>query len=270
MNRASRAIHIGIGGWDFDPWRGSFYPAGLAKAKQLHFASRRLTAIEINATYYKLQRPELYERWAAEVPDEFTFAIKGSRYCTNRKVLAEGGEAIERFCGQGITRLGARLGPILWQFMATKRFDADDIARFFDLLPRELDGVRLRHAVEVRHDSFRDARFVDLARAAGVAICYDDSDDYPAIADPTADFAYARLMRSREEEPEGYAAAELDRWADVARAWSQGAAHGLAAVAGSTSATPRDVFMFVIAGAKLRAPAAAQALIARTDEGQSR
>jgi uncharacterized protein YecE (DUF72 family) len=223
-----------------------------------------VSAIEINATYYKLQRPELFERWAAEVPDGFLFAVKASRFCTNRRVLAEGREGIERFCGQGFTRLGPKLGPILWQFMETKTFDPDDIEAFFELLPREQDGVRLRHAVEVRHESFRDPRFVALARAAGVAICCDDSESYPQIADPTADFVYARLMRAREEEAEGYPPAELDHWAQVARSWAGGRPDGLDPIGPAAAPLkPRHVFLFMINGAKIRAPTAAQALIAR-------
>jgi uncharacterized protein YecE (DUF72 family) len=264
MTAADGRIHVGIGGWDYDPWRGTFYPAGLAKTKQLHFASRQVSAIEINATYYKLQRPELFERWAAEAPDGFLFAVKASRFCTNRRVLAEGREGIERFCGQGFTRLGAKLGPILWQFMDTKTFDPDDIEAFFELLPREQDGIRLRHAVEVRHESFRDPRFVALARAAGVAICCDDSVSFPLIPDPTADFVYARLMRAREEEEAGYAPAELDKWAAAAKSWASGRSDGLEHI--EPAAAPparREVFLFMINGAKVRAPAAAQALIAR-------
>lgn len=244
-------IHVGIGGWDYDPWRGTFYPEGLAKAKQLHFASRHLTAIEINATFYKLQRPELYERWAAQVPDDFVFALKGSRFCTNRSVLAEGREAVERFCAQGLTRLGPKLGPILWQMAEYKRFDPEDMGAFLKLLPREADGVPLRHAIEVRHESFRDGRFAALAREAGVAVCLLDEGGDAADPDPAAPFVYARIKGTREEEQEGYSPAELDGWAERARRWSGDGA--------------RDVFLFVIAGAKVRNPAAAQGLIARLE-----
>ncbi|WP_166038134.1 DUF72 domain-containing protein [Sphingosinicella sp. YJ22] len=243
------AIHIGIGGWDYDPWRGTFYPQGLARTKQLHFASRQLSAIEINATFYKLQRPELFAGWRDTVPDGFKFAIKGSRFCTNRKVLAEAGESVERFCAQGLTELGDKLGPILWQLAATKPFDADDIAGFLKLLPREQDGVRLRHVIEARHESFGDPRFAALAREAGVAICYAEGEGKPTFPEQTADFTYARLMSATEEEPLGYPAAELDRIADLARTWSDGG--------------KRDVFVFFIAAAKVRNPAAAQALIER-------
>jgi uncharacterized protein YecE (DUF72 family) len=247
MTRIPRSIHIGIGGWDYDPWRGTFYPAGLAKTKQLGFASRQVTAIEINATFYKLQRPDLFERWASEVPDGFVFTVKGSRFCTNRKVLADGGDAIARFCGQGFTRLGDKLGPILWQLAETKRFDPDDFAAFLRLLPREQDGVALRHAVEAPHESFGDERAADLARAAGIALCLIDKGGVPLPERATAEFVYARLKNAREEEPHGYPPAQLDLWADRVAAW----------------ADERDVFLFMINGAKIHAPAAAQALLAR-------
>jgi uncharacterized protein YecE (DUF72 family) len=261
---AAGAIRVGIGGWDFDPWRSTFYPPGLAKTKQLEYAAARLTAIEINATYYKLQSPDLFTRWAKAVPDGFKFAIKGSRFCSNRKVLGEGGEAIARFCGQGFTELGDRLGPILWQFMATKRFDPDDIRAFLQLLPREQDGVPLRHAVEVRHESFRDPAFVALAREAGVAIVFSESADYPPVPDLSGDFAYARLQRSREEEPLGYALDELDRWAAMARGWAAGESPAdFPYVSPPAAAQPRDTYVFFIAGAKVRAPLAATALMER-------
>ena len=241
-------IHVGIGGWDYDPWRGTFYPAGLPRSKQLEHASRRVTAIEINATFYKLQSPELYARWAAAVPEGFKFALKGSRFCTNRKLLGEAGEAVGRFCGQGLAGLGDRLGPILWQLAETKRFDPDEVRAFLALLPRSQDGVPLRHALEVRHESFADPRFADLTREAGVAISFADAPGLPAIDAPAPGFAYARLKGMREEEPAGYAAAELDRWAALARSWAE---------------SGREVFLFMINGAKVRAPAAAEALLAR-------
>jgi uncharacterized protein YecE (DUF72 family) len=257
-------IRVGIGGWDYEPWRGSFYPPGLAKTKQLAHAAERLTAIEINATYYKLQSPDLFARWAKAVPDGFRFAVKGSRYCSNRKVLGEGGEAVERFCGQGFTELGDRLGPILWQFMATKKFDPDDMAAFLALLPKAVAGVPLRHAVEVRHESFRNAEFVTLARKAGVAIVYGDSDDFSCVADLSGDFAYARLMCARAEEPTGYPAQALDRWAAVARGWARGESPtGLPYNADPPPPAPRETYVFFISGAKERNPAAATALIER-------
>jgi uncharacterized protein YecE (DUF72 family) len=247
MGAGKGRIHVGIGGWDFDPWRGTFYPAGLPKAKQLEYASRTLSAIEINATFYKLQSRESFARWAATVPDGFQFAIKASRFCTNRKVLGDAGEAIARFCAQGLDALGDRLGPILWQLAATKRFDPEEIAAFFDLLPREISGQPLRHAIEAAHESFRDPRFEEVAAQAGIAIARLD----PVPGDG---FVYARLKQSREEEALGYRPEELDALAAKARAWS---GQGL------------DVFLFFIAGAKVRAPAAAQALLERLQDEPS-
>jgi uncharacterized protein YecE (DUF72 family) len=261
----SAAIHVGIGGWDYDPWRGTFYPEGLPKAKQLDYAGKHLTAIEINATHYKLQRPELFRRWAEAVPDGFKFAIKASRFCTNRRTLADGGEGIDRFCQQGFTELGDKLGPILWQFMPTKQFDPADFAGFLKLLPQKQDGVPLRHALEVRHDSFKSLAFVTMARDAGAAIVFADHDIYPEIADLTGDFVYARLQRSRENVATGYDEAALDRWADIAKGWAAGKTpNGLVYVTDTPApATPRETFVFFIAGAKVRAPFAAQALIGR-------
>jgi uncharacterized protein YecE (DUF72 family) len=258
-------IRIGIGGWSFPPWRGSFYPDKLAQKRELEFASRAMTAIEINSTYHGTQKPASFANWAATAPDGFVFAVKASRYCTNRKVLAEAGESIAKFVGSGITELGDKLGPILWQFMATKTFDADDFAAFLALLPDTHAGVTLRHAVQVRHDSFAVPEFVAMARKAGVAIVYADSADYPAIADVTGDFAYARLENAQEDIATGYDDAALDRWAVAARTWASGGApEGLPYVDTKAPAKrPRETFVFFINGAKVRAPAGAQALIAR-------
>jgi uncharacterized protein YecE (DUF72 family) len=258
------AIRVGIGGWDHEPWRETFYPKGLPKAKQLEHAASRLTAIEINATYYKLQKPELFAKWAQAVPDGFKFAIKGSRFCSNRKVLGDGGEGMERFCGQGLVELGDKLGPILWQFMATKKFDPDDFGAFLKLLPKAQEGVKLSHAVEVRHESFRNPEFVTMARAAGVAIVYGDSDDFPCVADLSGDIVYARLMCAREDVETGYRAPELDRWAAIARSWAKGESPpDLPYNADPAPVRPRDTYVFFISGAKERNPAAAQALIER-------
>jgi uncharacterized protein YecE (DUF72 family) len=207
-------IRVGVGGWDYEPWRQTFYPLGLAKTRQLEHAAARLTAIEINATYYKLQKPELFAKWAKAVPDGFKFALKASRFCTNRKLLAEGGEGMQRFCSQGFTELGDKLGPIVWQFMETKKFDPDDFQAFLRLLPASQDGVPLRHAVEVRHESFRDPAFVEMARAAGVAIVFGDGKEFPCVADLSGEIAYARLMGAAAEIDTGYDAAGLDRWAE--------------------------------------------------------
>jgi len=258
-------IHVGVGGWDFDPWRGTFYPPGLARAKQLAHLGARLSATEINATFYKLQTPELFARWRDMVPDGFKFAIKASRFCTNRKNLAEAGEAMGRFCGQGFTELGDKLGPLLWQLAPTKRFDADELRAFFMLLPTSRGGIALRHALEVRHESFKCREFVALARAANVAIVVADHDTYLQICDLSADFVYARLQRAREQEPAGYSAEALDRWAEVVHGWAAGESPpGLDYVSDARAeAKPRDVFAFFISGDKVRNPAAAKALIER-------
>ena len=244
----SGKIHVGIGGWTYEPWRGVFYPPGLPHARELEYAAGSVTAIEINGTYYRTQSPASFRKWAEATPPSFVFSVKASRFCTNRKNLADGGESIGRFLGQGLTELGDRLGPILWQFMPAKRFDADEIAGFLSLLPARQDGMKLRHAIEPRHESFRDPAFIELARKAGVAIVFADSATYPSIGELTADFVYARLQNAHEEIETGYDVAELDKWADVARGWAGGG---------------RDAFVFMINGAKVRAPAAAQALIAR-------
>ena len=259
-------IRVGIGGWTFEPWRGVFYPDKLSHAKELGFASRAVTAIEVNGTYYSTFKPPTFAKWRDETPDGFVFSVKASRFCTNRKVLADAGESVARFLGQGLSELGDKLGPVLWQFMPTKKFDAADFGAFLQLLPPELDGRALRHAVEVRHASFACAEFVDMARAAGVAVVFADGEGRPVIADLTAPFAYARLMDAREEVETGYDAPALDRWAAVARGWAQGRPPEDAPLLSAPSAEgARDVFVFMINGAKVRAPAAAQALLTRLD-----
>lgn len=262
---AQGMIRVGIGGWTFEPWRGSFYPPGLTQKRELEFASRALTAIEINGTYYSTFKPATFEGWARTVPDGFVFTVKGSRFVTNRKVLAEAGESVARFIGQGLVALGDRLGPIFWQFMATKKFEAADFQAFLDLLPRAHEGVALRHAVQVRHASFAVPEFVAMCRAAGVAIVYADSPQYPAIADITGDFVYTRLEAGEDENPLCYPEGELPRWTDAARVWAEGGRpEGLPYVtAEAPPAVPRETFVFFIHGGKVRAPAAAQELIRR-------
>ncbi len=258
-------IRIGIGGWTYEPWRGTFYPEKWPHKRELEYASSKVTAIEVNGTYYSTQKPASFAAWAKTAPDGFVFAVKASRYCTNRKVLAEAGESIARFVDQGLVELGDKLGPILWQFMATKRFDPDDFAAFLQLLPASHAGVALRHAVQVRHDSFAVPEFVEMARAAGVALVFADSATYPAIADITGDFVYARLESAEERFDQGYAPGELDRWAGVARRWAAGERpDGLPYVADTAvPKRPRDAFVFFINGAKVRAPQGAIALIER-------
>lgn len=258
-------IRVGIGGWTYEPWRGTFFPPGLPHKRELEYAAGRLTAIEVNGTYYSSFKPATFAGWAKAVPDGFVFALKASRYATNRKVLGEAGESIARFTGQGITELGDRLGPILWQFAPTKRFDPDDFGAFLRLLPAAEGGVPLRHAVEVRHESFVVPAFVELCRAAGVAIAFADSAKYPGIADVTAPFVYARLESATEEEPAGYAPAALDRWAATAREWAAGGRPDGLPYA-SDDAPPRvarETFVFFINGAKVRCPHGATALIDR-------
>ena len=237
-------IRIGIGGWTFPPWRGVFYPDKLAQAKELEYAASKMGAIEINATFYGRQKPKSWETWAKTVPDGFQFAIKGSRFCVMRSKLAEGAEGIGNFCAQGFAALGPKLGPILWQFAGRRQFDRDDIAGFIDLFPESIDGIMLRHAIEPRHESFRDEHFFDLCRGRNVAIVFEESDDYPLIEADTADFSYARLQRMNEDIPTGYDEATLDGFAERARQWRERG----------------DAYIFMINGAKVRAPAAALAL----------
>jgi uncharacterized protein YecE (DUF72 family) len=239
------AIRTGIGGWVYPDWRkGNFYPEGLPQKRELEWASRQLGAIEINGTYHSLQKPESFRKWREATPEGFVFAVKGSSYITNRKVLASAGESLAKFYGQGLEELGDRLGPILWQLMGTKRFDAEDIAAFFALLPRELKGLPLRYAVEVGHESFDCAEFRDIARKANVAIAYVEQESRACIAEPTANFAYLRCKNLVSSEPTGYPPAEIERIAGLCRDWGK----------------QGDVFAFMINGAKERAPAAAMAL----------
>lgn len=260
----TNTIRVGIGGWTFEPWRGSFYPTKWPIKRELEYASRHVSAIEVNGTFYSSFKPATFAAWRDTAPDDFVFALKASRYCVTRKVLAEAGESIARFVGQGIVELGDKLGPILWQFAATRRFDADDFAAFLALLPSAHEGVALRHAVHVRHDSFFTPEFVALCRGAGVAIVYADSADYPAIGDVSGDFAYLRLEDAREDEPTGYAPAALDRWADAARSLAGGDTPAvLPQAAEPAPVRPRDTFVFMINGAKVRAPHAAMALMER-------
>jgi uncharacterized protein YecE (DUF72 family) len=258
-------IRVGIGGWTYEPWRGAFYPQGLKHADELRYAASKLTAIEINGTFYRTQSAASFAKWRAETPEGFVFSVKGHRAVVNKKVLGEAGEAVEWFLKSGVTELGDKLGPLLWQFAPFKRFDPDDFGAFLALLPKEMAGVPLRHVVEVRHASFLVPEFVTLIRKHDAAVVYADSDDYPAIADVTAGFTYARLQRSREAEPAGYSPAELDQWAARATTWAAGGVPDDLPTFGDgkPKKVKRDAFIFMIAGDKVRAPAAAQALIGR-------
>ena len=257
-------IRVGVGGWTFEPWRGLFYPEGLAQKRELKFASRKLTSIEINGTYYGSQKPASFEKWHDETPDGFVFAVKGPRFTTNRRVLAEAGESIERFFASGVARLKTKLGPINWQLPNTKKLDLDDFAKFLGLLPKTVEGLEIRHAVEARHESFACMEFVQLCREHGVAIVIAADGPYPQIADVTAPLVYARIMGTSEDEALGYPGKALDLWAERAKAWRRGkAAEGMATLAPAAKAEPRDVFLYVISGGKPRNPAAAMALIER-------
>jgi uncharacterized protein YecE (DUF72 family) len=255
-------IRVGIGGWTFEPWRGPFYPAGTRQADELAFASRAVTAIEINGTFYSTMKPTSFKKWAEETPDDFIFAVKANRFCTNRRELAGAKESIERFLGSGLEELKRKLGPVLWQFAPTKKFDPEDFEAFLTLLPKTLGALKLRHALEVRHESFAVKEFVALARKHECAIVLADSDKYPMIADVTADFLYLRLQRCEAEHATGYAPAAIKQWATRLKVWeSGGAASDLTTLAPAPPAKPRDVFAFMIAGEKVRAPAAAMALL---------
>jgi uncharacterized protein YecE (DUF72 family) len=241
-------VRVGIGGWVFPPWRGVLYPSGLAQARELSHASRQVTAIEINGTFYGAQKPASFRRWHDEAPDDFVFSVKGPRFVTHRRDLSTAGPSIERFFASGVLELGAKLGPVLWQFTPFLRFDEAAFAAFLALLPREIEGRALRHVVEVRHPSFATPAFTGLVERCGVAVAFVDDEKFPLVDDITADFVYARLRRCALDEPAGYSPEALDAWVRRAHGWCAGG---------------HDCFVFFINGAKIRAPAAAVALLAR-------
>ncbi len=264
----SGIIRTGIGGWTFEPWDETFYPSDLPKKRQLEYAASKLTTIEVNGTFYRSQKPETYAKWASEVPDGFVFSLKAPRFAVNRKVLSEGGESIERFVQSGIAELGDHLGPILWQFAATKQFDPQDFAGFLALLPKSAGGIPLRHVIEPRHESFVTPEFVGLCRKAGVAIVIADSDEHPQIADVSADFVYLRLQRGDAAVETCYADAALDEWARRLQEFAAGGEPGdlrKAAPDAPAETAPRDVFAYFIRSGKPRAPHGAMALMRRLE-----
>ncbi len=258
-------IYTGIGGWTYEPWRGVFYPKGLPQAKELEYASRKLTSIEVNGTFYRTQNAKTFRKWASEAPDGFKFALKGVRYAVNRRVLAEAGDSIKRFIESGITELGDKLGPLLWQFAPTKKFDEADFGKFLELLPRTFGGRKIRHVIEPRNESFCTPAFIELARDFNTPIVFTDHVEYANIADITGDFVYARLQRGKDKMKTGYPPKELDVWAKHAKAWAAGKdIPSLPHVEKTKPALkPRDVFIYFIHEGKVRAPAAAMELIRR-------
>ncbi len=261
---AAGNIRVGVGGWTFPPWRGGFYPDDLPQKQELHYASRKLTSIEINGTYYGSQKPESFAKWHDETPEDFVFSVKGPRFTTNRRVLGEAAESIGRFFGSGVLELRDKLGPINWQFAPTKKFDAEDFEAFLKLLPKEIGGRAIRHVVEVRHESFRNPAFIALARAHEVAVVIAGDSAFPRIGDLTAPFVYARIMGTTEEQGLGYPAAAIARWAAQAEAWATGkGTDGMDPLAKPAKAVKRDVFLYVISGFKPLNPAAAMAILDR-------
>jgi uncharacterized protein YecE (DUF72 family) len=260
------AIRVGVGGWTFPPWRGVFYPKGLPHARELAFASQHLTSIEINGTFYRTQAPATFRKWANETPDGFVFSVKGPRFVTHRSALKEAGDSVARFFDSGVLEMGGRLGPVLWQFPPTKKFEPADFGAFLELLPRELAGRAIRHAVEVRHDSFRTAAFVSLLREFETPVVFAEHRIYPAIADLTGDFVYARLQMGEDSVPTGYPPEALDAWSKRVRLWARGHdPHDLPRIEPDRESQMglRDVFVYFIHEGKVRAPAAAMALIER-------
>ena len=280
-------IRIGISGWTYAPWRGGFFPAGLPHRLELAYASATFRAIEINGTFYRLQRPESYARWVEETPDDFIFTVKGPRFITHMKRLREPEVPLANFFASGVLRLGAKLGPVLWRFPPDFRFDAERMRAFLALLPHDTDAAArlarghddkvrghvwltaaapraMRHAVEIRHDSFRDPAFIDLLREYRVALVCADTVKWPRLMDVTADFVYCRLHGSRELYRGGYNAADLDLWADRVRDWSAGRRpDGEFAGRGCPGRGGRDVFVFFDNTDKRHAPDNARSLMRR-------
>jgi len=286
----SGTVRIGISGWTYTPWRGVFYPQDLVQKDELSYASRQFRSIEINGTFYGLQRPEAFGRWREETPDDFVFAVKGSRYITHMLRLKDVQTALANFLASGVLRLGPKLGPILWQFPPRMRFDQERFDAFFALLPHDPEAAvalakrhderlkgrawlktdatqALRHAVEIRHESFCTGEFVELLRRHRVALVCADTVDWPLLMDLTADFVYCRLHGSEKLYVSGYDDAALETWADRVRSWAEGrepddARRVLPATAPRNRG--RDVFVyFDNTDVKLRAPFDARSLARR-------
>jgi uncharacterized protein YecE (DUF72 family) len=258
--RTAGRIRVGIGGWTYEPWRETFYPPGTPKTGELRYASRAVTAIEINGTFYRLQKPAVFAKWRDETPEDFVFTIKAPRYLVQRRNLADNAESLKKFLDSGLNELGSKLGPLLWQLAPTKQFDPDEIEAFFSMLPEALPNAQLRHAIEVRHPSFTTPAFLELAQNHNVSIVYTHADKYPGIADITGPFVYARLRQAVSEEPTGYKTQEIAQWRRRAAEWASGESPAdLPLILGKPAqASGREVFVFFINGAKERAPAAAQ------------
>ena len=255
-------IRIGIGGWLYAPWRGTFYPDGLAQSRELSYASARLDIIEINSTYYRAQTPSTFAKWREETPDGFMFSVKAPMFATNRKVLADAGPVVEKFVSGGVAELGPKLGPVVWEFAPTKPFDADDFGAFVAMLPEKIGGMRAMHVLDVRHPSFRSVEYLKLARNAGITTVFTDADDPASFADITGSFIYARVKRASAKFVHGFKAQELDRLAARAMIWASGGEpDDVPRVEPSRGpGNPRPVFMLMISGDKQKAPAAATAL----------
>lgn len=264
MKKPEGRIRVGIGGWSYEPWRTTFYPAGTPKAQELQYASRHLTSIEINSTFYRLQNPAVFAKWRDATPDGFMFAVKAPRFIVEAKDLSGAGTAVQRFISSGITALGSKLGPLLWQLSPNKPFNAAELDGFLSLLPARDGTLALRHALGVRHASFLTPAFLEIARRHDVAVVFEDDAVHESCADLTSSFVYARLRRSTATVKTGYSTAALKLWASRAQSWAQGKEPvGLKRIGRKSSRPPsrRDVFVYFINGAKERAPAGAQKLL---------
>ena len=258
-------IRIGIGGWTYAPWRHTFYPPGLVTRRELEYASRRFSTIEVNGTFYGARRASEYAQWREQTPPGFVFSVKAPQHITQRGPLAKCGKAAWAFLNGGLAELGDRLGPVLWHMPPSRLFDADDLAAFLDLLPRTLDGRPLRHVIEPGHPSFLDPRYVEVARSFGAGTVFTDAPDVPAFGDVTGRVVYVRLMRSRVDVQDGYGAEDLDTWLERATRWAAGddPAEIPRLLEPAAPLGQREVYVYFIGGAKQRNPAAAMGMISR-------